>query len=290
MEYTGIGKEKEEFVPRKNYEEFFRDGEVIKEMFEWTDGLMCKELADSCHKYALCVFNHAYCICWMIYSQNVSIGQIDDTIKYENAVVKKHSWAVARALATLSGWYNTLDYKVFTDFNNMLPKDYYKKQYSIDVNGRTLSQPIDFRSSSGPVDFVKAKYQVMVLMDEAIKVQQENVTLRKQLEEEKALREKAERTLEDLQKELDAWESDAFYKAVNINTVLKYVQDSGNCSSEDVKTIKLMLLALCNNQVPDEVIRKINALKCGGNFTIGVQHNHGCQQFNGNITDSDFHS
>jgi len=38
MEYIGVNKDKEEFVPRKSKEEFFRDGKVIKAVSK----ILCK--------------------------------------------------------------------------------------------------------------------------------------------------------------------------------------------------------------------------------------------------------
>ena len=74
----------------------------------------------------------------------------------------------------------------------------------------------------------------------------------------------------ELQEKLDVWESDDFYKAVNIKTIIEYAQDTDNCDKNDGAIIKLMLLGLCANKGPDKVIRKIKTLKCGGKLNIGT--------------------
>ena len=119
------------------------------------------------------------------------------------------------------------------------------------------------------MDLAEVKSLVMGAMDQAIRMQQENKELRHQLEEERARREKAEQTIKTQQEKLDTWESDDFYRAVNINTILEYAQDPDNCDKTDVTVIKLMLLALCSNKVPDDIIRKIKRLRCGGKLNIG---------------------
>lgn len=120
------------------------------------------------------------------------------------------------------------------------------------------------------VDFAKAKDYLVAVMDEAARMQEENKLLGEQLRAERAAREKVERTIRELQEKLDVWESDDFYKAVNIKTIIEYAQDTDNCDKNDVAIIKLMLLGLCANKVPDKVIRKIKTLKCGGNLNIGT--------------------
>ena len=139
------------------------------------------------------------------------------------------------------------------------------------------------------MDLAEVKSLVMGAMDQAIRMQQENKELRHQLEEERARREKAEQTIKTQQEKLDTWESDDFYRAVNINTILEYAQDPDNCDKTDVTVIKLMLLALCSNKVPDDIIRKIKRLRCGGKLNIGSVgqinpaatevHNHYHQNF-----------
>ena len=129
----------------------------------------------------------------------------------------------------------------------------------------------DFREEEDvKVDFAKAKDYLVVVMDEAARMQEENKLLGEQLRAERAAREKVERTIRELQEKLDVWESDDFYKAVNIKTIIEYAQDTDNCDKNDVAIIKLMLLGLCANKVPDKVIRKIKTLKCGGNLNIGT--------------------
>ena len=120
------------------------------------------------------------------------------------------------------------------------------------------------------VDFAKAKDYLVAVMDETARMQEENKLLGEQLRAERAAREKVERTIRELQEKLDVWESDDFYKAVNIKTIIEYAQDTDNCDKNDVAIIKLMLLGLCANKVPDKVIRKIKTLKCGGNLNIGT--------------------
>lgn len=120
------------------------------------------------------------------------------------------------------------------------------------------------------VDFAKAKAYLLDVMDEAAKMQEENKLLSEQLQAERIAREKAEQTIRVLQEKLDVWESDDFYKAVNIKTIIEYAQDTDNCDKNDVAIIKLMLLGLCANKVPDKVIRKIKTLKCGGKLNIGT--------------------
>ena len=126
------------------------------------------------------------------------------------------------------------------------------------------------RPSTEGADFTQTKNIVVEALDKAIGLQTENEALRKQLEEERYARERALRTLGEMQEKIDAWESDSFYKAVNINTILEYAQDPDNCDKNDVTVIKLMLLALCSNKVPDDIIRKIKRLRCGGKLNIGT--------------------
>ena len=120
------------------------------------------------------------------------------------------------------------------------------------------------------VDFAKAKDYLLAVMNEASRMQEENKLLREQLQAERIAREKAEQIIKELQEKLDVWESDDFYKAVNIKTIIEYAQDTDNCDKNDVAIIKLMLLGLCANKVPDKVIRKIKTLKCGGKLNIGT--------------------
>ena len=120
------------------------------------------------------------------------------------------------------------------------------------------------------VDFVQVKDYVVAAMEEAARMQEENKLLREQLLMERTTREHAEQLIVELQKKLDVWESDSFYKAVNIKTIIEYAQDTDNCDKNDVAIIKLMLLGLCANKVPDKVIRKIKTLKCGGKLNIGT--------------------
>ena len=109
------------------------------------------------------------------------------------------------------------------------------------------------------------------------------------MEMERSLRSKAENVTVEMRQKLDVWEGDSFYKAVNINSIFEYAQ-SKKCSESNREAIRNTLLYLCSNKVSDEVIEKIKNLELGGKVYIGNQHNHGCQQFYGNVADSEFHS
>lgn len=138
-------------------------------------------------------------------------------------------------------------------------------------------------------DFIKAKNYVMTVLDKAISLEDENKQLLKMWQKERTQREEYRLELNALQQKLNDWENNAFSKAVNINTIFEYAQ-SNKCSENNREAIRNTLLYLCSNKVSDEVINKIKNLELGGNITIGEQHNHGCQQFYGNITDSEFPS
>ena len=75
-----------------------------------------------------------------------------------------------------------------------------------------------------------------------------------------------------LQQKQDKQENDSFYKAVNINTILKYAQDPGICDSIDMKAIQRMLLILCDDQ-DKETKEKIKTMKLGGNIVIEYVEN-----------------
>jgi len=296
MEYTGINKDKEEFVPRKSKEDFFRDGEIIKELYNWTSKTMCVVENKSSDELTLCVFNYAYRICWIKISKKMSIKRIDNFMTFENDTVRMHSWAVAYALLRLNNKFHPFKDVDRIEITMLLPRYFYDRYYYIFVKSKSLSHPISFRASFSEeeqiteVDLAKTRKHILAAMDKAIKLEEENKELGKQLEEERRKREIAEQTVEGIQTKLNCLENDAFYKAVNINSILKYAQDKGNCDNNDIKTIRMMLLALCANKVPNDVIEAIKTLKLGGNITIGEQHNHGCQNFYGNITDSEFPS
>ena len=289
MKCTGVGKEKEEFVPRKSKEEFFRDGEMIEELYRLTDGLICNELNVTFHNLTLHVFNYAYRICWMIVAEKKSVTQIDDSMKIESDTERNYSLAVALALLRLNkDFYPTSNHR--GELSGKMSKRFFHDRYSKYISEKTVPYPIDFCAPlPEPIDFVNVKNNVMAAMDEAIKLENENKELRRQLEGEKSKREATERTIAEKQAKLDAWESDKFYKAVNINTIFEYAQ-SNTCSQNNREAIKLTLLALCANKVSDYIIEKIKALECGGNVRIEKQENHGCQNFYGPITDSEFPS
>ena len=71
MENTGISKEIKEFVPRKSKEEFFQDGEIIKELFEWTRNTIKRVEKIISDEFTLRVFNLAYRICWMVVNERL---------------------------------------------------------------------------------------------------------------------------------------------------------------------------------------------------------------------------
>ena len=267
MGNVSINKVKGEFVPRKGKEEFFCDGEVIEDLFNRTYELLTCECVALPHELALEVFNHAYRICWMYVNEKVPVERIVAVVSFESDVVRKYSWAVAYALFRLHAKFYPLSDGMRMNFTMAISKKLYSLHYVAFVRDRRLSEPVDFRASrvaiEKKVDLSEAKDCIMTALDEAIRLKKENEQLRLQLETERTLRRVAERASKDKQEKLDVWENDSFYKAVNINSILKYVQNPKKCDKSDVKTIKLMLLALCANKVPNEVIEKIDALECG---------------------------
>ncbi len=288
MENAHINREKEEFVPRKNYEEFYRDGEVIEDLFEWTDSLMANEYNIPYGEYTLQVFNHAYHICWMIFHKNSSVMQISKSIEFENDVVQKFSFEVAYVLYILHEKFYKMDERIRRGFLCVLPRGFYMHRYRPFVREKELSCPIEFHAPMPDIDLVQTQDDIMAAMNKAVRLDKENKMLRKRMELERAKRAEAEQNIKTLQEKLDAWENDTFYKAVNINTILKYAQESGICDNNDIKTIRMMLVDLCANKVPNEVIEKIKTLKFGGTIYIEKQENHGCQNFYGDISDSSF--
>jgi len=263
-------------------------------LYNWTDFLICIEQNVPSHDFTLYVYNHAYRICWMFTNGKSWDYEICDYDKFENDVVRNHSWILVHILLTLNKF--PLKLNTYLDITKMYPEKLYKAYYEDKVEGKSLSHSINFRiplpepEDIKEIDFAQAKNYVMDTMNRAMKLQEEYKEHQWQLQIEKAGKEEAERKIKALQEKLDVWENDAFYKAVNINSILKYAQDRGNCDNSDIKTIRMMLLALCANKVSNDVIEAIKTLKLGGNITIGEQHNHGCQQFYGNITDSEFPS
>jgi len=294
MEYTGFGKEKEEFMPRKSKEDFFRDGKVIKELYELTDDLVRKDQRRGIAGcLAMDVFNYAYCICWMFVQRKYVLSKIEAYMESKNEVERKYSWTVAYAPVVLHRNCHPLNPDTCSMFRSLVSLHLYRLYFSDFVKNNSLALPINFRAPfpvPEPVEFAKVKNGMIAAMDEAIRLKEECEELRNRLEVEKTKRKEAERISRDRQERLDVWEKDSFYKSVNINSILKYAQDRGNCDNSDIKTIRMMLLALCANKVPNDVIEAIKTLKLGGNVTIGEQHNHGCQQFYGNIADSEFPS
>lgn len=299
MENTGISKEIKEFVPRKSKEEFFQDGEIIKELFEWTRNTIKRVEKIISDEFTLRVFNLAYRICWMVVNERATIKQIEDLIEPINQIdrFRNHSLAVAYTLFRLNKEYSLRESDIFFSIVRvLLPPSFYAKHYSAFVRENSLPHPISFRAPLSEseheveIDFGKTKSHIVAAIDKAIRLESENKELHKLIEEERIKRKTAELRIEEKQTKLNCLENDAFYKAVNINSILKYAQDQGNCDNNDIKIIRMMLLALCANKVPNDVIEAIKTLKLGGNITIGEQHNHGCQQFYGNITDSEFPS
>lgn len=294
MEYTDISKKKEEFVPRKSKEEFFRDGKVIKDLYNWTDFYICLELNVPFHDFTLCVYNHAYRICWMFTNGKSWDYDICDYDKFENNVVRNHSWMLVNILLTLNKF--PLRLKTYLQINEMYPKKFYEACYKDKVEGVSLSHPINFRiplpkpEEIEEIDFAQTKNYVMDTMNKAIKLQEEFKEQHWLLQVEKAKREEAEQKIKTLQTKLDAWENNDFYKAVNIDTIVNYVNEQRrNLTEHDVLIIQGMLNRLCRNKkLSDEAFKEIDNLTCGEK--IGVQNNTGCQNFYGPITDSEFPS
>lgn len=289
MEYTGIGKEKEEFVPRKGKEEFFRDGEVVKELYCRTDALICEERNVPFHNYTLCVFNHAYYICWKFLHESVLVNRIGKTVIFENRMVEKFSWVVAYALLRLHEKFYPIEHGDYVSLFSKFPCELYERHYNPLAQGMSLSKPLSFcvPLPGQEMNFSKARSYVTAALGEGARLQEENKELRKRLEAEEKLRKKAEWEMKALQQKLDAWENNAFYKAVNIETIFEYAQ-SKRCSENNREAIRNTLLYLCSNKVDDDVIDKIRNLELGGNVTIGTQINNNCQQFSGPIINSEF--
>lgn len=288
MENAHINREKEEFVPRKNYEEFYRDGEVIEDLFEWTDSLMANEYNIPYGEYTLQVFNHAYHICWMIFHENSSVMQISKSIEFENEVVREFSFKVAYVLCILHEKFHKIDMRIRRVFSYVFYHGSHVHFYRSFVSENELPCPIEFHAPMPDIDLVQTRDDIMAAMNKAVRLDKENKMLRKRMELERTKRAEAELNIKTLQEKLDAWENDTFYKAVNINTILKYAQESGICDNNDIKTIRMMLVDLCANKVPNKVIEKIKTLKFGGTIYIEKQENHGCQNFYGDISDSSF--
>lgn len=258
MEYTGIGMEKEEFVPRKNMHEFFRDGEAIEELCRLTFRVIMyySSLKSS---NVLDIFNNAYQIC------RSHLFQQSFVIKFRNTERKDFSYAVALVLVQLHQKFYTISEESVLSLKSKISPRVWKEFQSF-AKIYELAHPI-FLGQEKEFDFTQVKDHILASLEEADRLQKENKELRKQLEMEETLRGKAEQVAIEIQQKLEVWENDSFYKAVNIETILKYVQE-GDCNKNDVPAIKLMLLSLCAGEVPKEVIEKIKTLKCGGNVTI----------------------
>ncbi len=290
MENTGVGKEKEKFVPRKNYEEFYRDGEVIEDLFEWTDGLMANEYNIPYGEYTLQVFNHAYRICWMIIHENSSVIQISESIVFENDVVRKFSFEVAYVLYILHEKFYKIDERIRRGFLCVLPRGFYMHRYHSFVREKELFCPIEFLAPIPDIDLAQTKDDIMAAMNKAVRLEKGNKMLHKRLELERTKRAEAEQKIKTLQEKLDAWENNDFYKAVNIDSIVNYVNEQRrNLTEHDVLVIQGMLNRLCRNKkLSDEAFKEIDNLTCGSK--VGIHNNTGCQNFYGPITDSEFPS
>ena len=307
MEYSGVSREKEIFVPRKSKEEFFRDGEVIKDLYYWTYELLTCERNSSSHEFTLDVFNHAYCICWMFINGKGSIRQIADCIAFETEVVRLHSWAVAYTLFRLHKKFYPLTSGTRMDIALMLPESFYRNRYSPFIGNRSLSEPIYFRTSfpvlpqHEEIDFAEAKDYMLAVMDKAMKFEEDNKMLRSQLEvvhKESSLDKNLIRELQEqnalLKQKVNKLENDELCKVVNLETITKY--GLRQTEPQIVQDIVNMLSRLCIDKrcIPEPLQARIKDLE---DHIIELkkprpvtQHNHGCQNFYGNITDSDFHS
>lgn len=278
MEYTGISKEKEEFVPRKSKEEFLRDGEVIGELYNRTEDFLRREHIADYRGGTMVVFNHAYRICWMIVGEKAAFKQINDFIMPKGEIIRNHSMAVAYALFRLNEGFYPFSHRTFFNLVKVLPHSFYARCYADLVKGKGLSHPIDFRGSllesnqESEIDFVQAKSNIIAALDEAIGLKDENKELRFMLGAQESMREEYERKAKILQQKLDVWENNVFYKAVNINTILKYAQDPSICDSVDMKAIQRMLLILCDDK-DKETKEKIKTMKLGGNIVIEYVEN-----------------
>lgn len=259
MEYTGIGKGKEEFIPRKSADEFFHDGEAIEELYKRTFKLIIHYSSLKSNNI-IDIFNNAYQIC------KAHLSEQSFVIKFRNTERKDFSYAVALVLVLLHKKFYPISEESISSLKSKINFGIWRRFQTFSQENE-LQHPI-FHIPEEDTDFVKAKEHIMASLDKAIQLQAENEELRKQLESERSLRETLEQIIKSQQEKLDIWENDSFYKAVNINTILKYAQAPENCSENDVKTIKLMLLDLCASKVPDDVIKKIKTLKCGKIITI----------------------
>ena len=176
MEYTGISKVKEKFVPRKSKEEFFRDGEVIKELYEWTDNAISKECSVLPLPYddTLCVFNEAYRICWLVVQGECSARQIEDSFSPAS-----HSWAVAEILLELNAKFGKIAGRRRMDVAWTLITNFCQLHYDEFVPKTSLMHPIYFCAPlPEPVDPSKA----WDYMNQVVRLTEENRRLRKQLD------------------------------------------------------------------------------------------------------------
>lgn len=311
MEYTGIMKEKEEFVPRKHYKEFYRDGEMIEELYDFTDRSIGENYNMPYGKYTLKVFNHAYYICWMFIKGKGSVREIDSSITFENDLVRNYSWAVAYALFRLQIYFYPLTGRTRMDFAMMLPEGFYKCHFAGFTKEKSMSYPIDFCGSlpepepmEDDIDFARAMDYLnvaMCTMSQAVKVQEENKELHEQLMAAHKESANDKNLIKDLQEQnallkqkVNKLENDELCKVVNLESIAKY--GLRQTDPHIVQDIVNMLSRLCIDKrcIPEPLQVKIEDLE---NHIVtlkaprpSVQNNHGCQQFYAPVTDSDFHA
>lgn len=311
MEYTGIGKEKGEFVPRKHYEEFYRDGEIIEELYEFTDRTISENYNIPYGEYTLEVFNHAYNICWMFIKGKGSFKEIDRSIMFKNDLVQNYSWAVAYALFRLQNKFYPLTKRNSMDFVMMLPEGFCRRLYVDFTRGKSMSYPIDFCGSlpepepmEDDIDFARAMDYLnvaMCTMSQAVKVQEENKELHEQLMAAHKESANDKNLIKDLQEQnallkqkVNKLENDELCKVVNLESIAKY--GLRQTDPHIVQDIVNMLSRLCIDKrcIPEPLQVKIEDLE---NYIVtlktprpSVQNNHGCQNFYGNISESDFRS
>lgn len=305
MEYTGISisKEKEEFVPRKSKEEFFRDGKVIEQLFEMTAGWMPCKYDVNRSGYALRVFNHAYCICWMFIEGKGSVPHIANSVEFENHSVRNYAWAVAYALFQLHDKFYPLTKRTQMEITMLLPRDFYATRYEQFVKDKVLENPVDFRTPEcmpePETDMVQARDCVVAAFDKAIALEEENKRLREQLDyllkgsalDKQLINElKGQNAL--LQQKVNKLENDELCKVVNLESIARYCLRQTH--PKTIQVIVNMLNRLCVSKgcVPEPLRNRIEELE--EHICVlespqpSIQNNHGCQQFYGNVNDSEF--
>ena len=306
MKNTDNGWEKEEFVTRKSKEEFFRDGVWIEQLYELTNRMICQNENLASDALTLCVFNHAYRICWMLVSKKAVIGDIHALVSGGD-VVRRYAYTLAYALIRMHEDCYPSMRRARMDFVRSYSLELYKQHYAGFMRGINLSHPIDFRAPMAveepteEVDFLKAKSYVTAALDMAIRQQEENANLHLELDAARVEATQTKNLIKELQEQntllkqkVNKLENDELCKVVNLETIAKYGLRQTN--STKVQVIVDMLNRLCVGKgcVPEPLRQKIEELE---EHIIALetprpvtQNNHGCQNFYGNITDSDFHS